>query len=293
MGIATLEAIVATITTLIVVGVGFFLVYKRHGHRLAQIFVDRTMHRLNAEFLQDRQIKAQSKHRDSEIAQNFALVSTEYARRVRLESIQLIWGELLSLRKKCSPLVALEAILTREEFAAVVAGTSTSSEVQSNLIRNIVDTWKAPTAEDCREGNYEQFAEYFSQVIGTSPQPGASTLPFIDAKMWALYTNISQIQKRFCTRVVTEIQKRGSYDWRRDKIIQNAVEQCGCRAAWRDAIKMQFGGFNHLLSVLDALFLAMVSNSKHDVTDLIAQFAEIERIRSSQSDNPFGVIWEQ
>ena len=290
MGIPILESIVTTITTLMVVGVGLFVVYKRHGHRLVQILVDRAMERVNAVYLQDRQLRAQSKDRDSEIAQNFALVSTEYARRLRLESIQLIWNELLSLRKKCAPLVALEAILTREEFAAVIGGTSTSNEVQSDLIENIVNTWKAPISQDCVENNSEIFAKYFSQMVGTYPQLGSSALPFVDPKLWALYTNISQIQKRFCIRIVAEIEKQGSYDWRRDKIIREAIDKCGFRRAWNDAIKMQFGGFNHILSVLDAHFLATASNVKHDVTDLIAQFAEVESIRSSQSKNPFGGI---
>ena len=56
MGIPILESIVATITTMIVVGVGLFVVYRRHGHRLVQILVDRTTERVTSEYLQDRQL---------------------------------------------------------------------------------------------------------------------------------------------------------------------------------------------------------------------------------------------
>ena len=136
---AVLDALVATITTLFVVAVGVVIVHKRHGNRLVQIVVDRALERANSELLQDRQLRSQTQDRDSETARSFALVSTEDTRRLRLTSIQILWDELLSLRRRCAPLVALEAILTREEFEAVISGDSPSNEFQEKLIREILD----------------------------------------------------------------------------------------------------------------------------------------------------------
>lgn len=285
---AVLDALVATITTLFVVAVGVVIVHKRHGNRLVQIIVDRALERANSELLQDRQLRSQTQDRDSETARNFALVSTEDTRRLRLTSIQMLWDELLSLRRRCAPLVALEAILTREEFEAVISGDSPSSDFQEKLIREILDTWKAPGSTDTSEGSGNGIAEYFSQMVGSCPQPGASAMPFVDSKVWAFYTNISQIQKRFCTLTVAEIQRNGAYRWRDDQIIRNCVVQCGCRDAWDDAIDMPLGGFNYLLCALDADFLAVASAAKHDVTDLVSTFAEVDRIRSSQKYDPLG-----
>ena len=285
---AVLDALVATITTLVVVAVGLVVVHKRHGHRLVQIVVDRTLEKASSEFLQDRQLFSQQEDRDSETARNFALVSTEDARRLRLKSIQVLWDELLSLHGKSAPLVGLEAILTQEEFAGVMSGKSPSSDFQAKLIRVIVDTWKAPDAESTSEGNDKEIADYFSEMIGSCPQPGASAMPFVDAKLWVLYTKISQIQRRFCTRVVWEIERGGAYCWREDEIIRECVAQCGCRDAWKEAAAMPFGGFNHLLCALDSVFLAVASSAKHDVTDLVSTFAEVDRIRSWQDYDPLG-----
>ena len=213
-----------------------------------------------------------------------------------IESVKLLWEDILRIQRTFASLAAIVSVLTKDELIEAIKDPAASKKRVGEALIEFAPEGKLEEVFFPRQGKSTctYSASDLSVMLGTFPNYLQETRPFVSDNVYALYSVHTIAYARLAYLVRVGMQSREPVYWTDDALMTNTISAVWALTGqkWENLDESDKPNFRSLIQELNRLFLHEAKKCIRGTDDLAESASEINQIyRAEEARSQFERGW--
>lgn len=194
-----------------------------------------------------------------------------------IEATSILWKEFLRIKNEFAALVAIESILTENEFISAISGQNEENEKMSSILEEY-SSFELVTRKITGSDEKIPAGMEMAFFLGTTANRFAENRIFVSERLLGIYNCIVRVHGRLGYLISNGIESDKGKTWKSDPVMEEIVLGILPREAWEQVKKMEFGGLGSLIGLLEQQFVLEAKKGMRGFEELADSVSEVGQI---------------
>ena len=194
-----------------------------------------------------------------------------------IEATDILWKEFLRIKNEFAPLVAIDSILTENEFVSAISGSDEENEKISSVLKEY-SSFDLVTAKIAGSNGKNPAGMEIAFGSGTAANKCDETCVFVSERLSTIFRCMVRVHGRLGLLISQGIEAGKGKTWKSDPVLQEIVLGIFPREVWDQVAKMKFSGLRALVALLEQQFVLEAKKSMRGFEELAESVSEVSQI---------------
>ena len=194
-----------------------------------------------------------------------------------IEATSVLWKEFLRIKNEFATLIAIESILTENEFVSAMSGSNEENEKISSVLREY-SSFEIVTEKIVGSDEKQPVGAEIAFGSGTQANRFDETRVFVSERLLSIFNCMISVHGRLGFLISQGVKSGKGKTWKSDPIMKEIVLGIFPREVWEQLVKMKFAGLKALIGLLEQQFVLEAKKSMRGFEELADSVSEVSQI---------------
>ena len=194
-----------------------------------------------------------------------------------IEATSILWKEFLRIKNEFAPLIAIESMLTENEFVSAISGPNEENEKISFVLKEY-SSFELVTEKIAGSDEKKTAGMEIAFGSGTRANRFDETRVFVSERLSRIFNCMVSVHGRLGFLISQGVESGKGKTWKGDPVMEEIVLGIFPREVWEQVAKMKFAGLRALIGLLEQQFVLEAKKSMRGFEELADSVSEVSQI---------------